>query len=267
MKEQNNIHQPPVDQHAYELMNAAIDGELGPAGQAELDKLLAESDELQDFDAELRSFARLLNDVPERAPPEYLQQAIERQIRSPVSKNEQARGRAILNSLYPKHWLRAGLALAAGVVLTVGLYEMGSGPITARDASNLSGTIIEKPGSSRGELLDSVHIYTDTLQGAVELRSQGDLFSLDVKVKSEGLAQIVVNIAGRGLEFEGITNGQDFDNDVAVSDDSINVVSEGAQSYSLLLRQIPGSQPVTPLELEFFANDTLVQAAELGGSR
>lgn len=267
MRDDHNNSQPVIDERAYELMNAAIDGELDAEEQAEWDRLLTESDQLRDLNEEHRAFVRLLNDVPERAPPEYLQEAIERQVRLPVHADDKSLIGRFVRSFNTRGWLRAGLALAAGVVMTVGIYEMGSGPMTAEDTANLTGTIIEKPPSMQGELLDSVHIYTDTLKGAVELRSQGDLFSLDVDFKSEGLAQVVVNIAGHGLEFEGITNGQEFDNEVAVRDGAINVVSEGAQSYSLLLRQTSGSKPLAPLELEFFANDRLVQAAMLQVSR
>jgi hypothetical protein len=267
MSEQNNSNQPAIDQRTFELLNAAIDGELGPAEEAELNSLLAESAELRDFVDDHRSFIRLLNDVPERAPPAYLQEAIERQIRLPIQSESQTTLKTLAGSFNPKNWLRTGLALAAGVVMTVGVYQMGSGPMTNDDAANLTGTIIEKPYAEQGELLDSVYIYTDTLRGAVELRSQGDLFSLDVDVKSDGLSRVIVNIAGRGLEFEGIAEGQNFDNDVTVRDGAINIVSEGAQRYSLLLRQVAASGPATPLELEFFANDRLVQAAILGKSR
>ena len=260
MNEQNQVNQRTQD-----LLNGGIDGELGTAGQEELDLLLAGSDKVRDLNEELKNLTSLLDELPEREPPQYLQSAIERQVRLPVQSNRHEEKQGFFGTWFPARWLRTGFALAAGAVLTVGVYEMGSEPITAEDAANLVGTVVKSQAMDQSELLDSIHIFTDTLNGLVELRNKNDLFTLDVQLNSDGPTQVMVDFAGRGLEFEGITRKQDRKDAVSIADGSINVASSGEQRYTLKLRRITEmqGQEIAPLKLEFFSNNTLVHKAEL----
>lgn len=255
--------QKHIDQRILDLVNAGIDGELNQIEQKELDILMAGSEEVRDISKELETFSRLLEDLPDLEPPVHLQESIERQIRLPLQSEEKNQG--FFGSWLSAHWLRTGFALAAGVLLTVGIYEMGSEPISDMDASSLAGTIVKSQSSDQDELLDSIHISTDTLNGQVELSRRDDLFTLDVKLLSDGPTGVNVNFADRGLDFEGIIRIQDSNDVVSVEDGTIMVSSSGEQHYSLKLRRTVNAtgQKATPLELEFFANDALVHQAEL----
>ena len=252
-----------IDQHTLDLLNGGVDGELSPSEQEELDLLLAGSEEVRDLRGELEKFSRLLKDLPELEPPAHLQESIERQIRLPVQNEEKNQG--FFGTWLSAHWLRTGFALAAGIVLTVGVYEMGSGPISDQDANNLAGTVVKSQSPGQDQLLDSIHILTETLNGQVELRGNDDLFTLDVKLASDGPTGVNVNFADRDLDFEGIVRVQDSNDVVSVADGMIKVASSGEQHYSLKLRRNSSAagQQSTPLELEFFANDALVHQAEL----
>jgi len=263
MNKQEHIDQPQIDPRTLELLYGSIDGELDAAQQGELDGLLAGSKEVRDLDKDLRSFIQILDEVPEREAPEYLQDAIERQIRLPVAGDSIAGKQGFLRGWLPAHWLQTGFALTAGVVLTVGVYEMGSGPMTAEDTANMVGTVVQSP-ASRGELLDSVNINTNGLNGVAELRSQGDLFTLDIELTSVVSTELVVHLSGKGLAFEGISRKQAPETTVSVGQDTINITSSGAQRYTLSLRRIPGTQTASPLDLEFFANNALVHETALG---
>jgi hypothetical protein len=258
MSEQNRI-----DQHTLDLLNGGIDGELSPVEQQELDVLLAGSEEVRDIRDELEAFSRLLEDTPEIEPPAYLQESIEKQIRLPVPGEEKNLG--VFSAWFSAHWLRTGFALAAGIFLTVGVYEMGSGPTNTMDSNKMVGTVVKSQSPGQGKLLDSVHVVTDTLNGQVELRRNDDLFTLDVKLVSDGPTGVEVNFADRGLDFEGITRVQESNDVVSVVDGTIKVASSGEQHYSLKLRRTAGTadQQSIPLDLEFFANETLVHQAEL----
>ncbi len=264
MNEQNHI-----DQHARELINGAVDGELSATEQHELDGLLADSGQLRDLNEEIEMITGLLDGLPEVEPPPYLQESIERQIRLPVQSHRHVEKQGFFGTWLPAHWLQTGFAIAAGVVLTVGIYEVGSAPMTAEDATNLAGTVAKTQAADQGELLDSIHIFTDTLSGRVELRKMDDLFSLDVQLNSDGPTQVVVAYAGRGLEFEGITRMQDQNDAVSIVDGSVKVASSGEKRYTLNLRRTtnPERQEIAPLELEFFANNMLVHEAELSVSQ
>ena len=263
MNEQNRI-----DQHTQDLLNGSIDGELSAVEQAELDEMIAGSENVRVLHGELEELVGVLNAVPDREPPEYLQQAIVASVRLPVDTTSNEK-RGFFATWLPAHWLPTGIAVAAGAVLTIGIYEMGSRPMTAEDAANMVGTVVQNRTSERGELLDSVDINTDMLSGVVQLRSVEGLLVLDVQLNSDGPTNVCVDFSGRGLEFEGITRMQDIQDTVSVVNGSVNVASNGAQHYALKLRSIEGAtgQPTAPLKVEFFADTTLVHKAELSTSR
>lgn len=258
MTEQNHI-----DQYTLDLLNSAIDGELNTGEQAELDVLLAGSDKVRDLNEELKTFTRLLDETPDLEPPEYLQSVIESQIRLPVQNHGRDEKSGFFAAWLPSHWLGTGFALAAGAVLTITVYQMEPDAITAQDSATMVGTVMSTPAPDPGELLDSIDISTDTLNGRIELRSKDDLFNLEVQLISDGPTQVVVNFAGQELEFAGITRKQDHEDAVSVTDASILVASNGEQRYTVRLRRTSQGAVIAPLELEFFANNTLVYKAEL----
>jgi len=256
-----------IDQRALDLLNGEVDGELNPMEQKELGEILAGSEDVRDFRKELKTFSRLLEDLPDLDPPQHLQESIERQVRLPVLSEEKKQG--LFSSMFSANWLRTGFALAAGVLLTVSIYEMGSEPISDLDETRLVGTVIKNQVYDQGELLDRIDISNDTLNGFAELRKTADLFTLDVRVSSDVPTKVVLDFAARGLAFEGITRLNDSNETVTVDDGAISVAGSGEQQYILKLRsntQTPGQQ-IAPLELEIFTNNSLVQEAKLKVSR
>jgi hypothetical protein len=269
MNEQNHIDQSNVDQETQDLINGGIDGELSTTEQHELEQMLAGSEDARNFNEEQRAFAGLLDELPQREPPGYLKSAIERQVRLPVATSDSEVKRGFLGSWLPAYWLRTGFAFAAGLVLTVGIYEIGSENISSEDAASMVGTVVQNPLAGKSTLLDSIDIKTATLNGRVELRDKDGLWILDVKLNSQDPAHMKVDISDLGLEFEGVMRMQNYTEAVSVEDGFINVASSGEQHYALMLRRtsIDQGQISEPLELGFFTNDTLVLEAELGGSR
>jgi len=267
MNEHSNSDKPLIDQHVLDLLNGSIDGELNASEQAEFDQLMASSEHVRDLNEELTAISSLLDRVPEREPPDYLQSAIEKQVRLPVVNNGPDGKQGFFGSWLNANWLRTGFALAAGVVLTVGVYEMGSEPITEQDSANLVGTVVRNPVSKQGELLGTILVETDLLNGVVELRNTDDLFILDLQLNSAGFSEVAVNFAGRGLVFEDITPEQGHEDTITVADGFVTVASNGKQHYTMRLRRTSELMQVRPLELEFFANNKLVHEAKLSVSK
>ncbi len=268
MNKQNETGQAIVDQHVLDLLNRGIDGELSVTEQDELDRLISTSPAVRNLDIELRVVTRMLDELPQVEPPQYLQETIERQVRLPAQSTTGLGKPGLLRSWLNTNWLRTGFALAAGVVLTVSVYEMGSEPITATDSATLTGTIAKMDVTGQqGVLLDRVSLATDGLNGLVELRHEGDLLTLDVQLTSDGPSELVVNFAGRGLEFDGVTRLQDPGETVSVADGVIHFASPGEQHFTVNLRRVSKTQPDVPLLLEFFSNSELVQQSELNISK
>ncbi len=267
MKDQNQTEPTPVEQHIRDLLNANIDGEISAAEKDELERLLAGSESVRNLDKELRTITELLNALPVIEPPKYLQGAIERRVRLPAG-NGQREKPGILGPWLDSPRLRTGLALAAAVVLSFSVYEMGSRPITPGDAEKMSGTMVKKGTHSlQGKILDSVHVDTAQLNGLVELRKKDDLFTLDVKLNSEGPVELVVDYAGRGLDFDGAAPMQDPNDAVSVRDGAIHLASSGDKQFTVTFRRISDLQTNDPIVLNFLARDQLVKQAELNISR
>ena len=267
MNNQNHTGQAPVDQYVYDLINGSIDGEITADEQEELDRLLAESSSARKLDLELRSITRILDDLPEVEPPGYLQSAIQRQVRLPAQRAVSASRDGFKSGGLNANWLRTGFALAAGVILTVGIYEMGSGPVTDRDAANMSGTMVKNgPNEQSESLLDRLQLNTGQLNGLVELHAKDDLFTLDVRLMSDVPSEVIVNFAASGMEIDGVSRMQYPVDTVAIADGAIHLSSTGEQHYVVKLRRTSQQQPVAPLKLDFIAGNELVQRSELNVS-
>lgn len=254
-----------IDQHALDLLNCGLDGELGPTEQKELRALLASSAKAREINDELTSFAELMANVPELEPPANFQESVERQVRLPVQGATARGNHGALRAWLYAGWLRTGAALAVGVVLTVSVYEMGSGPISDKDASNIVGTVVKNPVSGPGKLLDQVHISKETMNGLVELYRFDDLFTLDVQLSSDESGEFILNFADQELEFEGVAGRQGQSDVVTVADGAVNIVVTGERHYTLNFRRKAESfvQTAAPLELAFYTGNHLVQKVEL----
>jgi len=265
MTELNQTGRAPVDQHVLYLINRCIDGESSSTEKQELDQLLKNSPEVRQLNDELRKVTRLLDEVPTLDPPAYLQDAIERQVRLPAQGHSSSKIPGILkNDWLSAKWLGTGFALAAGLVLTVGVYEMGSEPITARDNTNMVGTMAKRgPDDQPGALLDSIQLNTARLNGSLELRNKNDLFTLDLQLRSGEPTEVVIDFAGRGLEFDGVNGKQAHDDSVSIMDGSIRLAGNGDQHYTVTFRRTSEVQHVSPLDVNFLASSELLLRAEL----
>lgn len=267
MNEHSNNDKPLLDQHLHDLLYGNMDGELNTTEQAELDHLMASSEQVRKLNEELSSFCSLLDDVPEREPPGYLQSAIEKQVRLPVANHGPDGKQGFLGSWFNTNWLRTGFALAAGVVLTVGVYEMGSGPINEQDSADMVGTVVKHPLTNQDDTLASILLNTDVLSGVVGLSDTDGFLVLDIQLSSGGSSEVIVDFSDRGLVFEAITPGQDDTGVINGSDGSVSLISSGEQHYTMRLRQTSGFEEARPLKLKFLANNKFVHEAELSVSQ
>lgn len=268
MNEPTQNDRSKVDQHVLDLLNGSIDGELSVSEQAELDELLAGSEHLRDLNRDLMALAETLDGVPAQEPPEYLHNAIVSQVRLPVAADAQVQKPGIVSQWLTAPWMRTGLALAAGVLMTVGIYQTGSENLSPEDASRMTGTVLKNPA---GVLLDSTHFQSSAMNGKAELRSKDGLLSIDIHIESDEAALFSLGFSGQSLELVSVNGLNNPEVDVAVSGDSVEVTGSGAQHYELLLRStaesatnLEGNQP-GPIALEFYAGSELVHEAELDG--
>lgn len=266
MNEQNNLSQGLVDQHVLNLLNASIDGEINATDRQELENLLLASGEVRSLKQELEAFTAILDELPEVDPPDFLQETIERQIRLPAQGRSDVSGPGSWSDWLSANWLRGGFALAAGLFLAVSVYEMGSEPITPGDGASMVGTVANKNIVNQpGTLIDSVNLTNAQLEGVVELRNKGDLYTLDLQLNSGVAAEVIVNFAGRGLVFEGAVGDQISPDTLSIQEGDIHIASSGRQSYTISFKRSPseGTRYAGPLELSFIADSKLIQQEKL----
>lgn len=258
-----------LNQHELDLLNGGVDGELSAAEQEELQELLAHSSEARKFKEELLSIAQTMEDLPGLEPPKYLQESIERQIRLPSDNKATAKKQGFGGGWLTANWLRTGFALAAGVVLTIIVYEIGSGPISEQDATNLVGTVVKNREPAKTELLDKIFLTDDPVIGFIELHKSDDLLTLDMLLSSDVPIELIVDFGDRGLEFEDMTSMPRQLGAATLDTGLLSIVVSGERHYTLRLRSNTkeGVQKATPLELAFYADDKLVQKAEVEVSR
>jgi hypothetical protein len=121
--------------------------------------------------ADLQKLSNLLDGMPEQSPPPELADRILEQL--PLLDRRPTFSLAgWFSSLQPAP---LGLAFAAGLLLTVGVYEMSPGHRSETDPASIVGTMVANMQSQPASQKDSLVISTPGLSGTVSLSSSGHL--------------------------------------------------------------------------------------------
>jgi hypothetical protein len=219
---------------ALELINAEIDGELRPDEQAELDVLLESSADLQATRAELQKLAHMLESVPEQTPPADLADRILGRIELPNQQSAFS-----LSGFFSSFQVApTAVAFAAGLLVTVGVYEMTSERAVGLDASSLVGTMVAKPQSQPGIHKDSMVIKVPGASGTVVLTGSGNMRILNFDLDTVEETEIVIALAEANLDFGGIAraaSGTSAEQSYQVSDGTLRMINQGHQAFSVFL--------------------------------
>ncbi len=231
-----------LDQRIMELINAGIDGELGPQEQRELEAVLDSSPEAVTFRLELLELNNALCNMPELDPPPTLARDILDQVQLPARHNP-FKLPGFLASLNP---VASGLAFAAGLLLAVVFYETGSRKVTHQDTVNMVGTMvasdqIKAPGKGNRLLLD-----LDVLSGTVSLNLSENGQALEFTLDSSKVIEIEIDLDKTGLTVIGFA--QDDRGDGSYIDTlellggTMRVVNQGRHHFVVFLRQSPDAK-------------------------
>lgn len=230
-----------LEERAMYLINAELDGELLPGEQAELDSVLESSAEARAMRAELQKLANLLEGMPPQDPPAGLADRIIGQIRLPARRPAFSLA-SLTSSFQPA---QAGLAFAAGLLLTVGFYEMTAEQRSSADLSNMVGTMLADPQSRTATARDSLSIAEPGVSGTVSLSGAGGVLILDFELDSTDETEILVSLAEPGLGFGGFARAASdekaVDGSYQVSGGTLRVVNKGQQSFSVFLLDKAGT--------------------------
>ena len=228
--------QTMLDTRSLELINAEIDGELTPDERTELEALLASSAEARAMKAELLKLSNVIESVPEREPPADLTDRILGQLKQPARRPAFSLA-GLFASLQP---VPVGMAFAAGLLLTVGVYELSPGQRADSDVAGMVGTMV----------LDSqalAHVETFRFAGSVALSGVGDMLVLSFDVAAEQQTEIVIAMADAGLGFGGIAHAAVGDvatgGSYEVSGGHLRVVNGTSHPFNVYLRRVESGVP------------------------
>ena len=220
-----------LNERITELIQADIDGELAVADRNELATVLESSAEARSFRDEMSRVAKLMADTPDVDPPWGLRRRILDSIELPV--------RAGLSG-----WLKPasyGLAVAAGVLLAVGVSQLKS-PGT-EDMSSLVGTMVSQGQDLPHASSSKLAIDLAPVRGQVQLKNLDTAWALEFDLQSEEAVELAIDLSGSGLSFGGYA-GQDDNAGIKnfeVSGEKVRMTNQGSHQFVLFLRGVPES--------------------------
>ena len=222
-----------LNERITDLIQADVDGELADHDRAELSRELLQSQEARKFRDDMIRINGLMASIPSLDPPAGLQHKIINAIKLPRRGPFSAR-----TSGWPK-FASYGLALAAGVVMGIGLAQVN--PRETQDLSAVVGTMMSQPESQQGSAGKTLAVSLDYVQGNIKRSYLGQTVALEFDLKSVEPVEITVDLSGTGMRFGGFAD-QDLASAVEqfeVSDGKVHLLSRGNQQYVLFLRNEP----------------------------
>lgn len=224
-----------LDDRVLYLINADIDGELGPGEQSELAAILEQSAEARALRAEWLRLANTLEALPPAEPPPELAADILARVRLP-----QGRGRLSLAGFWERlQPVPVAAGFAAGALLTLGVAEWAGQNGAPADVASMVGTMVANPDAAGPARHSKLALSGPDFSGTVAMGEQGSFVVLEFVIESAGSAEIFVDLADTGLRFGGIAHewaeGPSASEQLQVSGGTVRVVNQGRQSFSMFL--------------------------------
>jgi hypothetical protein len=225
-----------LEERTLHLINADIDGELTPDEREDLDVILESSSDARAMKAELLRLSNLLDNQPEQLPPSDLSKQILNKLAPPPRASNFS-----LSSLFASFQpATAGLAFAAGLLMTVGFYELSPNGQSLSETASMVGTMVASQSGSQDLLKNDVLLKGDGFSGTVSLRSNDGVYILNFDLDSRDLTEIEVGLDRTGLSFGGFAETHsDADKvfeTVTMSGGTLHVVNQGRQQFAVFLR-------------------------------
>jgi hypothetical protein len=248
-----------ISKHILELINAEIDGELRREDQSELDAALESSAEARAAKSELQKLSNLLDGLPPQQPPKGLGGRIQKGIELPVQKSSFS-----LGSWFPSFQpVTAGVAFAAGLLLTAGFYELSPERAVPGDSASMVGTMIAGEGKDAGVLKNDMRLQGDGFSGMISLRENSGIYVLNFDLESEMSTEVNVGLDSTGFAFGGFAEIHSNENrvleSVMMSGGALRVVNQGHQQFAVFLREDGAGTRARPesIAIDFSSADRL----------
>ena len=237
-----------TDERQLELISAGLDGVLDDDEREQLDKLLQESDEARELNAEFEQLDSLLSDMPEVEPPASLRAQIMAQA-APRPEKKKFSMADFLQGLLPGAGIKYVLATGAGALMA--LVFLGGQPMEPGtiDYSELVGTMAPDAAVGNPDLLDSYSFGGDGFEGLIQLRLSGGMAFIDVSTDTDESLNIAADFSAAGLWPEAVAHISGRPESVAIAGQAVQVQTNGEQQLTILLRRADGTEPAEQAEI------------------
>lgn len=233
-----------LEERTLNLINADVDGELTVAEKEELDQILETSSEARAMRNELLKLSNLLESVPVPSPPPELSKQVLDQLRPPSSASRFTLA-GVFKAFQP---VTAGLAFAAGLLLTVGFYEISPQESKTESAVSMVGTMVVGRPSGLNLLENNLYFASEGFSGTVSLVENKGLYILNFDLNSDNRKQIEVGLDRTGLSFGGFAETPGHSDTVVdsvnISGGTLRVASQGKQKFAVFLRGTESGQDI-----------------------
>jgi len=244
-----------LDKQSIELINAGVDGELGTDQIKELDDLLESSSEARELHSELLRLNHFLDSLPERNPPPDLSHKILSQIQLPRSPAVFSL-RKFFDSFQP---MATGAAFAAGLLFTIGFYELAPRQLSTSELNKMVGTAVVDKRSSSSQLMGQLVLDEPWITGSVSLEDRQGLLVLNFDLDSDSAVEVELGLIDAGLKFAGIAQEASgsglVDEMFQVSGGTLRVENQGRQSFVVFLRNTARNRSGQEINIEFSSGD------------
>ncbi len=244
-----------IDERTTELVNSAIDGVLSDTDKAELDGILRDSAEAQEYYRDLVQLDSVLSGLPEQ---EFSAESHRQIIDSvPLTTSVTPFRKTGIDRI--SDFMSYGLAAAAGVVLAVGYYESREDITVQQDISQMFGTMA--PNANPADAVATFRVDQAGLQSHVSLERRNGKLVLDITIDSDEMTDISVDFGNTALRFDALAQIQSQLESIQIAGHVIQVRSNGRQRFTVLLHRVDEHEPddTEVVKLEYSRNGLLVQ--------
>ena len=246
-----------IDPRYFELIQAAIDGEIDESGKAELENFLADNEEGRAVYEELETLCQSLDSMPQVDPPQHLRHMLLNQ--APV-KAAPRPAPGLLQRLFSGPALGYVGVFAAGVALTLALVDSGQISKGAfDDVTGLVGTIAE-PEFDVPEH-STISIDESEVAGTVTLRSTGPILIVDFDLSARQPVEIVAAYSDTTIWFNGFAQLESIGTSIASETGAVTLKRDGKRRYAVYLNN-PRMRSAT-VDLRFMSDNQIIHEAQL----
>lgn len=262
------------DEHTFELLSAAADGDLSDSEKQELDRLVSESTEARELQAQLNRLEDIMAAVPDLDPPATLGDDIiqKASLPKPRGKALWSLSDSLPDWLHPIQWsavMRYGVSTAFGALLIVALYESQPNYGPSANITEMVGTMAANVEGVNLAVVDRFSFDATGISSIARLELRDGALVLDIRIDTKDFVEVTVDFENTGLEVEALAQTNSNFESIEFANQILRIKGRGQRRFAVLLRTSDDTPFAGKAEinLEYSSNGNLLQQGSLRSTR